>query len=516
MRLFVLWLLLVSVLQAEKGLSIEAFWLGPERFRTEMAPEFDDEMPERVAATVKPEASRFINQGDVLWDLAEHFRGAGFEVGDGWFVYNQTTGYLVADANEVTHRALNKRFDPESVAKNVSVRFEVLEVDDEGAEWVDWKRELNEENSNVLFVSEGKGRSGETQAYEFKKNDLELSLKVQPTLALWNTVELWIAATLTNGERAHQLNAGFSVELGEDCFVELGRAFEGRSLLVCFKVDAVLVGGPKLSLWNLGEEEDEAIKQRKKEPEFGDFEIPISSKARAIGWEVSSTFTKDILGEPLPSEPEVAQDPFAGDFSAKEPRKKKPWEKLERRRELERCFPFESWQDMKLPLIYSGVELEEEDYAFFGEKNSVLVVRSDNSEHFRLVAQVTSTLDPDPPVMLQVVASVLVEKSGGVIEIVAKAVLPVRAGMTVSQTIKDASSKFEVEFQPTLGASDQIVDLRYAVLFGNEEGGFNFSSNTTFVSGVSQKILIRKTEEESLFLLLQPLKVDHAGRRLDE
>ena len=54
MRLFVLWLLMVSVLQGEEKLSIEAFWLGPERFRMEMAPNYDDEMPERVACYGEP------------------------------------------------------------------------------------------------------------------------------------------------------------------------------------------------------------------------------------------------------------------------------------------------------------------------------------------------------------------------------------------------------------------------------------------------------------------------------
>ena len=511
MRLFVLWLLLVSVLPAEEELSIEAFWLGSERFRMEMAPEFDDEMPERVAATVKPEECLFISEGDVLWELSEHFHNEGFQVKEGWVVYNQTTGYLVAKSNAGTLWALEKGFNPENLAKSITVRLDVFEGEDERAEWVDWEKKWKEERSDFLFAAEVNGLSGQTQTSESKKDDLELSLQVQPTLSSWNVVDLYIAATFVNGDGKYQLNSGFSVQIGEDHFAELGRASEGPSLVARFRVNAVLVGGPLLSRWHLAEEAGSIVQKEKGQaPEFGDFEIPVPTKARVIGWEVPPTFANDLSGFF-----DNASDPYAGEPSTGED-EKKPLKTRLKRRELTRCFPSESWLDIKSLLADSGLDFEEEDYALFGQNNNIVVVRSKNPANFHMAQQLTATLGPDPRVLFQVVASVLSGKEGEPSSLLAKAVLPTRAGETVSQTIQKTSSKFEVEFQPTLGAGGQIVDLRYAVLFSSEESSFNVNSGTTFISGTPQKVLISKAAGESVFLLLQPLLVDPSGRKLDE
>ena len=40
-------LFLASFLKGEEELSIEAFWLGEERFKDEVAPNFDDKVSER-------------------------------------------------------------------------------------------------------------------------------------------------------------------------------------------------------------------------------------------------------------------------------------------------------------------------------------------------------------------------------------------------------------------------------------------------------------------------------------
>jgi hypothetical protein len=253
LSLFAVLVILVGSARAE--LSIEAFWLGEERFREEMAPEWQDEMPERQAGEVSAAESRFIEEGDRLWDLRAHYEGAGFDFEGGWVVYNETSGYLVAKAEPHDLGALELRHSPEKWPQNFRLKWNLFEMEDEREGWVDWKNEWEDTERTLLFGTEMTGRSGETQTLAFEeKEGFEVSLELQVTLYEYGQFcDLRSALEIETPSFDYTLKTGLSLKTGNTSYLELGTVGGTKTLVAELLPEVLLVGGPSRQEWHQSE-----------------------------------------------------------------------------------------------------------------------------------------------------------------------------------------------------------------------------------------------------------------------
>ncbi|MGJ8725839.1 MAG: hypothetical protein ACSHYB_14875 [Roseibacillus sp.] len=507
MRFFVLWLLLVSVLQAEEELSIEAFWLGPERFRMELAPEYDDEMPERVAAEVKPEESRFIHEGDVLWDLSEHYRRWDIGAAEGWIVYNETTGYLVAKAPAHELSILELRHKVDIIPKTVRLGVEVFDVEEASLGWTDWQKKWDGIEKRLLFGIAGVGRSGEVGTQKFKGPEgLECELEFQSTLDHQDGFhDIQLAWSFGTKSSKYALNTGLVIADQASYFLELGVIDEGGVRVARLVPETILVGGPPMHDWHLFEIEKE-VPEVLLNRGFGR-RLRCDEGGRYLCfWDVGSVMSVHL------HEPSF-DDPFADDDSEETSIPElAAEEKLPSI--LRKYFPPQKWVDSRKSLEDSGVDLVEEDFVYYGRLQGFLVAGLRNKDQLELVDQMLSELHCGAPKNFQTCFSLLVE-SGEERKMLAKSILSGRSGETTEVNWNWESGKWKLEAQPTIGGEGVLYDARLLSDFDDQQK-FQFSSGVTYREGVHQEFLLKKTEDERYILRLEMVLVDAFGQVIKE
>ena len=509
MRLFVLWLLLVSVLPAEEELSIEAFWLGPERFRMELAPEYGDKMPERKVSEVQPEESRFIDEGDVLWDLAEHYQQWDIGAAEGWIVYNETSGYLVAKAEAQDLGALELRHSVDEAIKNVRYRLEVFMVGETPAEWVGWRANWKSVEKRLLFGTEGTGRSGETVTQIFTAEEgLNVSLELQPSLGRYGQIhDLRIALAIESPSWQCSLNTGFSLVDHQASLLELGTVKSGEALVARVVPDALLVGGPVQGDWHLFENKEQEAALR----ELSKYSRHLLSESNGhLGYfELPATFIPNLSDD---EEKEI--DPFSNVESVL-PKLRENVDSKALPLELKKYFPHENWTDVSSLLSDSGIDFGEQDFAYFGHVKSILLVRFSDPNSLELVGMIAGPLHYSYRPTIFQTCYTLIRDVRGEQEVFAKSVLMVRSGETATIEWKWDAGSWNLETRPTMGANEQIYDVR---LFSGYErqGKFEINTGVTYKAGEPQEFLLKETDGESFILRLEVVAVDPYGELIGD
>ena len=506
MKPFFLWMLLLSALQAEEKLSIEAFWLGPERFRMEIIPSHFAEIPDRKASNTTPEVSRFINEGDVLWDLKKHYHE--FDIGSekGWIIYNETTGYLVANETQVDLGALEFRHKINQAPKNTRMGIEVFSLNRIKPEWVDWRENWEEIEKRLLYQTEIICRSSETATQSFEtKEGLKCNLEYQPNLVDDGSQQDIRLAWETGGEFGeYQLNCGFRLADDTPYYLEFGSIAEGQTLVARLTTDTILAGGPARVDWHLYEEK--AKKPAPKNNSFYEGKQLRDEGHTLVYWPVYKNFFGD-----LSPNFEQEDDPFGIQPVEIDP-KYPVIAKDQTPKVLRKYFPREQWVDRKDVLASIGLEFKDGDFAYFGKLGTILVVKASNVQ-LDLVDQIISPLDGDPPPIFKICLS-LIKETKVATEAIAKTVLPVRSGEAVFAKWSNPTRSWELEAQPTTGAGGEVIDIRLLNKYEGEEK-FELNSGVSYQLGKPQTLLLRKTEEDSLLLRLEIVKIDLLGRPME-
>lgn len=485
-------------------LRIEAFWLGEDRFFEEMSSHGLIKMTELKASQLSPEESRFLSEGDRVWDLIEHYRKAGFELSDGWAVYNESSGYLVVKANVIDLWGIENRHGLETIPKLVEVRLKVFKVRGMLVGWVDWGENWKDTKAKKLFATTLSSRSGETASQLLEEVDLEVRFKIQPTIGYDDdSVDLRQALEFTVLGQNYSLNTGVSLRDGRPIYFELGHFAGGANLVATLRSEIRLPGGPPLQEAHLTELKLEG--KRTSLPEsgkYGDFSIPTGGVMQMVAWEVSRTFADDLF--PNKEKP----DPFATGPEEEEPSGLKVRSDVPAF--LTRAFPKDTWFELTEVFRDSGVSLAEGEFALVSKLRNLLVVASADVVQFDIVDQITESLGPGLPRQFQLACTILEENAAGERKAIAKAVVPVRSGETATLVQTQEFQEWDVEVQPTEGRRD-FVDLRYAISHKSNLD-FQVTAGLTLRGRKPSEHLIRERDGQSIFLRLQAVEVDYAGK----
>ena len=505
MRIVFILLILVPFMHGQEEFSIEAFWLGELRYHDEMMLSSESK---RQLSELRSDESRFLNEDDVLWDVKAHYQEKGFDLEKGWAVYNETTGYLVVKSHVLDLWAFSRRHGIENFPAIVNLVVDVFEVNSFPAEWVDWETSWSNEAAEQVMSVELSGRSGETFTQSWRESEVRTLIEVQPNLSYsFEEIDLRLALEMTLGEQEYLLHTGLTLIPSQTIFLELGHLGGSKNRVLRLTANPLLVGGPLVTEWHLSEQGGKSFSAGVvKESKYGDFEIPTEGKSRMIAWGTPRTFCDDISGvELLEEAPFATDEPSKKDFNSRmEVVKNVPLA-------LSRAFAEEEWFNFTRVFQDTGLELKGNSFAYHAKNQSLLVVQSDNELDFEFVEQITATLGPGVISNFQIACSVITENEAGKREVVAKAVVPTRLGEVGSLFQRRDSLAWDVEFQPTMGASDVLVDLRYAVKLAGKINFENISA-TTLLRGKPQEILLQKRNGESVLLRLQAVRVEHAGQ----
>ena len=507
MRLFVLWLLMVSVLHAEEELSIEAFWIGPDRLREEMELEDGDKMPEQKAADVKPEESRFFDQQDILWDLSEHYRQKGFDTPEGWISYNETTGYLVAKARAHELGALELRHKVDMVPVTIRLSVEVFDVGEASSGWIDWKKKWDKVEKKLLFAVAGVGRVGEvgTQRFEGEdglKSELEFKSEIDPEGLLHDVRVSWKIESDTS---KFSLDTGFGIADNTPYFLELGTIKEGGVQVARFLPETILVGGPPLHEWHSYEQEANRLKLPQKRS-FTPSMLRDECERRLRCWTIGKGIFRD-LREP------TSEDPFAEDGGEKssipDPVALENVPAI-----LRKDFPREQWVDVRSFLADAGLDLGEKDFVFYGRLQGVLAAGIQSEEQLALFDRQVSPMLWSRPENIQSCFSLLIE-SGDEKRMIAKSILSTRSGETTKVNWNWKSGRWKLEAQPSIGGEGTLYDIRLLSEFEGQQT-FEMKSGVTYRQGQPREFLLKKTDEETYLLRLEMVLVDAFGQPREE
>ena len=478
-----------------EGLFVEAFWLGEDRFRAEICGDVERAfLRERVEPNFGLTESRFFNKGDILWEVTKHFECLGIEDEERWFVYNETTGYLIVKAPLADLSLLKWRFSVENEPLNLRYSVEIFEVADVYGEWVDWNSRWDEVQKELLFEVQANGLNEEAtkQIARWGKNS-NYSLELQSWVGSHKLLHfIYLAFKFSHNGEEFSLESGLSVADQSPYFLELGKGERKDVTFIARIVPEVhLVGGPAYANWH----------------QFEAVESELFSVKGLTGWarlERNEDYSVSCLRVPTDFSDMLCSrnkemDPFATD---KEPvlvlsdpvSKTKVGGKT-----LDVYFPREDWKDVKEVFFESGVEFKEEDFAYFGRVKSILVVRTEDEEALDVITQILSLLDSYEPLDNFQACFTIIRKEAERSEVIAKSVLPIRGGEWVKSSWRNESFQWELEAQPQFDASSRIAVLSLASSF---EGTMK-SDLTTRVGccfGEPNEFLLSRTSKESYFL----------------
>ena len=507
MRALVFWLLIQHYLQADQELSIEAFWLGEERFRTEMTSNYKDGMPPRKVSKLGTEASRFVNEGDVLWDLKEHYQQWDLALEQGWIIYNQTTGYLVAKAPIQELGLLELRHEVSMEPKNVRLGVDVFEVKEATFGWVDWQKKWDEVEKELLFTTKGTGRSGQVVIQRFEgEEDLKCKLEFQPTLGadgFFHDVRL--AWSFESDSTEYHLNTGLALADQSPYFVELGSVDEVGVRVARFLPETLIVGGPPMRDWHLYENEEDST-DLSFEQCFGGTALRDDGERFCHFWEVGSWFLNDLLDP-------VDDDPFA----TSEREESSLLEVVDQEDVpsiLKKYFPREQWTDVQKVFVDSGLDLEAGDFTYFGKLRGILVVGAQDKGTIDIADQIVSPLHCGAPKNFHCCFTLIQEK-GGKKRMLAKSILSGRSGETAEVNWKWDSGSWKLEAQPTLGVDYTLYDVRLFSGFEGEEK-FELNSGVTYRHGQVQEFLLKETADGRYSMRLEMVLVNAHGEELGD
>ena len=443
----------------------------------------------------------------MLWDLAEHYQQWDIGAAEGWIVYNETSGYLVAKAEGQDLGALELRHSVDEAIKNLRYRLEVFIVSETPAEWVDWRANWKSVEKRLLFGTEGTGRSGEAVTQTFTAEEgLKVSLELQPSLGRYGQIhDLQIALSIEGPRLQCSLNTGFLLADHQASLLELGTVKSGEVLVARLVPDALMVGGPAQGDWHLFENEKKGA-----EP----FDIAKNHRllfSDDVGpghlgyFEVIPTFISNLSDD---EEEEI--DPFSSDEGVL-PKALEYVDSKALPSVLKKYFPRENWTDVSGLLADCGIEFGERDFAYFGHVKSILIVRLSEPNSFELVEMIASPLRGSHVPAIFRTCFTLIRDVNEESQVVAKSVLMVRSGETATIEWKWDAGSWNLETQATMGANRKIYDVR--LYSGYErQGKFELNTGVTYQAGEPQEFLLKETDGESYRLRLEVVAVDPYGK----
>ncbi|WP_411846180.1 hypothetical protein AAFN60_00375 [Roseibacillus persicicus] len=505
MRIVLIWMALILTGPAEKKLSIEAFWLGKVRFFEEIRPEYGEEPMTRRAPEVSVGESRFFDEGDVLWDLKAHYEAEGISAE--WLVYNETTGYLVAKAEEHALGALELRHFPWDHPKNMILEFALFEVVDSRSHWVDWSKHWQGAGKKLLFEEQIRCRSGETSEQSFASGG-GFAVHVDCQQVLWgdlSAVDVRLRLEVEGDAKSFTQAIALSLPLGKEQFFEWGGLGEGKTWVAKITPTARLVGGPSLSEWHLGKELTIGVLE--KSPfRWGFQRLRPDGEHQLVMWRVYDGFIDDIALD--------EEDPFAPDGGEKEP-KYPVLTPREVPKALRTYFPREQWRDVSQAFEDSGLEFSNGDAAYLGSLNEIVVVRHRDEGQLDLVDQILIVMDGDPPSSIRLHAALLCDREGkrNLVAEIGQACPP---GELVESSWKSDGKDWKLETQGTLGAGGQFVDARIYSAYEQEGVKQELNTGFTYAPGHPKEFVLHKTAEESWILRLEIVRVDSAGETFED
>lgn len=494
---------LLTRLAAAEELGIEAFWVGPDILREEFWEFFSEEKAPLQVSEELAAQSRFLTKGDQIREVGDLFAEQGIECGEGWLYLNESSGYLVAKAPAQTLGMLEfrYRFAPDShIPVNLKQTWEVFSVACEGEEVVDWARGWEEREKECLFAMSSFSRSGETftqklEGEEGPKCAVECSPVIDGERQVW---DIRLVLSWEGEEFNYDLQTGLSLREGEDFFLEMGTFAEGRTHVLRLRPEVVLVGGPpwrERHLLESGEKVATPLIQHGRQWE----ELPPLNGKRVRLLRLFPDELGSLYDEPAPA----GDDPFAVDDEREEERTK--MRNLPAAPEvpqmLTQLWPRESWIDVAEILKDCGVDLTEEDFAYHGAIDNILVVCAQDESNFDLLEQIFSYLCGGRAPYLVASHWRMIREQEGRREVLSRASLACRSGESGKFSMKAGKEFLEVEAMATVGATGQI-DLRLAVQTRGAVVG-ELNTGLTFREGESHEFLLRKVDGVSFFLTVQ-------------
>ncbi|MEM9081410.1 MAG: hypothetical protein AAGC74_12040, partial [Verrucomicrobiota bacterium] len=452
--------------------------------------------------------SRFLSEGDVVWEVGEVYEEFGLKLEGGWAGFNESTGYLVVTAPvgvlvvlEFLHRPLEK---PEMI----ETLWEFFRVKTEKRRFVAWGKEFEKVEKEEVVAMEMMARSGKTVSQEVGGEELEVGIEIQPTVGIDfpRSCELRAVLDVNLGEEVVTANWGQTIGLGKGQLLELGR-IGGWSVVLRLLMETKNSGGILLRDWHLREVENQQT-SGEMWPWFRRLDLGTDCERWVAVWRVPQNlmiyFVNWQVGEKIISPFFLAEGEL--DRRLREELKEVSGELIP---EEVRWGGVRSWRCAKEALGQAGVGWREEEQARYCLEREFLMVRS-RVERLEKVEAVLRERMGKVPNQFRIMVDIVEEESEER-ELLARRVMMVRSGETAVGEIEDGEEKLEVKALPIMGDGGEVAYLQLWVKYVGEES-YELNTGLTYRAGKPQRVLLK---EEGVYLDLEIVRVDEQGRPME-